>query len=330
MKGNSLDLARRAYLLRIMGLGLGALAMAAVLWEGATAWWLWGLLLLHGFIWPHLAFLRTLLRRSALRAERQHLLADALLGAAWLPLIGFNALPSVLVWVLLAANLLVAGGPVLLAKAVAGQLLVVGAMLLAGVGHWQWQTSAFELLGCLPLLLCYPLLWALLSYLGADKAGNGELAIECSPASIYPMSDWERLVEQRFLQCQGDLAAASIILLDMSQARRRRGEQWSSTQMRQLANILALQMRGGDKLGLWGNKGLGLLLPGTRLDAAVVIAERIRQQLTELSRDQGQLGLCAGVAGFSPAQRDHHGWLAQAELRLSKAKEAGRNRVVAA
>ena len=48
----------RVYRLRLLGLALGALPVASVLYQLHAAWWLWGLLGVNALVWPHLAHLR--------------------------------------------------------------------------------------------------------------------------------------------------------------------------------------------------------------------------------------------------------------------------------
>ena len=54
----------RMYLMRALGLGLGAICVAAVLYEHGASPALWGLLAANGFAWPHLAYLRVRARRD--------------------------------------------------------------------------------------------------------------------------------------------------------------------------------------------------------------------------------------------------------------------------
>ena len=55
---------RRMYLMRAVGLGLGAICVAAVLHEHGASPALWGLLVAHGFAWPHLAYVRVRANRE--------------------------------------------------------------------------------------------------------------------------------------------------------------------------------------------------------------------------------------------------------------------------
>ena len=49
---SGLSFARRTYLPRIVGLGIGFLCVFSVLYSQQPGPWVWGLLIFHGFIWP--------------------------------------------------------------------------------------------------------------------------------------------------------------------------------------------------------------------------------------------------------------------------------------
>lgn len=149
-------LPRRMYLPRVLGLGLGAVMVAgALLQAGQIA--LWPLLLLHGLAWPHLARLRSRLSADPGRTERHNLLLDGALGACWVPVMGFNLVPSVLVLGMLAMNNLAVGGRTLLLRGAvwkAGGLGVGTA--LAGVSM-QLTPDLVTVLAAVPFMLAYPL-----------------------------------------------------------------------------------------------------------------------------------------------------------------------------
>src|SRR5690606_26346270 len=86
----------RMYRMRMLGLGLSALSVAAVLYENGASHLAWGLLLLNLMVWPHVAWWRA--RRSPLprEAEFRNLVLDSTFGGAWVAMMQFNLLPSVL------------------------------------------------------------------------------------------------------------------------------------------------------------------------------------------------------------------------------------------
>ena len=79
---------RRIYPLRILGMGLGGMVVATVLWERQASPLAWTALLLATLVWPHVAYLLT--RRAAdpyaadtpeaMRAMPQHVVMTLLCG----------------------------------------------------------------------------------------------------------------------------------------------------------------------------------------------------------------------------------------------------------
>ncbi|HSV69909.1 MAG TPA: diguanylate cyclase [Methylibium sp.] len=142
---------------RGVGLGLGGVAVGGALWQvDAAAPW-WGLLALNALVWPQLACAWGLRSRRP-RPEQRNLLIDAALGGLWLPVMGFNPLPSVLIATMLLLNTLAFGGRPLFLRA----LVALAAVALPATGLFAaplqllptWPT----LLACLPFLAVYPLM----------------------------------------------------------------------------------------------------------------------------------------------------------------------------
>lgn len=50
------SLPKRTYRLRVLGMGLAALPLAAVMLELDSPPWAWGWMVLSCFLWPHLAY----------------------------------------------------------------------------------------------------------------------------------------------------------------------------------------------------------------------------------------------------------------------------------
>src|ERR1051325_7369620 len=96
-----LRLARRMYLPRIIGLALGGVAIASVLLVKDTHPALWLALLVSCIVWPHAALWRGERSRNPYRTELTNLAVDSALGGAWIALMEFNLLPSVLLLIML-------------------------------------------------------------------------------------------------------------------------------------------------------------------------------------------------------------------------------------
>ena len=174
--GRGLEAARRFYLPRVLGLALGFIAVAAVFLANAAHPLAWIALALHGFVWPHAAFIIS--RRSAdpYRSELRNLGFDSGLAGVWIVLMGANLLPSALLVAMLAMDKLSVRGWRFMCQCLGIQ---AGAALLAALVFgfdFRPETSFTQILACLPLLALYPLVvgWTAFSFARriADQQGR--------------------------------------------------------------------------------------------------------------------------------------------------------------
>lgn len=106
--------------------------------------------------------------------------------------------------------------------------------------------------------------------------------------------------------------------------------------LKEFANRIRAQTRGIDVVARFGGEEIVVVVPDTGLDAARQVAERIRER-TEAAVFVVQRGtstidvtVSIGVAVRQPEDTDPAQILKRADLALYQAKQAGRNRVVAA
>jgi diguanylate cyclase (GGDEF)-like protein len=101
--------------------------------------------------------------------------------------------------------------------------------------------------------------------------------------------------------------------------------------LRDLGIALRARMRKGDLLGRTGGKEFCILLPGTHIAAAQVIAERLRIEMGERSISTSQfdhinITVSIGVADFDIQSPQLDAMLQRADIALHTAKSNGRNR----
>jgi diguanylate cyclase (GGDEF)-like protein len=140
---------------------------------------------------------------------------------------------------------------------------------------------------------------------------------------------------QRLADCRRRGLAFSAVMIDIDhfkQVNDRHGHATGDAVLRSVGHALQTQMRGGDLVARYGGEEFSVLLPGSRLEAAQRIAERLRIMVCELAGED--MGLDRGITislGVAQARggEDLDALLSRADRALYAAKHGGRNRVVA-
>jgi len=133
-------------------------------------------------------------------------------------------------------------------------------------------------------------------------------------------------------QCRRNQSACALILLDIDHFKRvndNYGHATGDAALRDVANRLTESLRKTDISGRIGGEEFAILLPGTRLDRAAEVAEKLRQHIEE-ARVQF-LGIDLGITasfGVTAGLNDLEMLMRNADEALYQAKAEGRNRVV--
>lgn len=95
-----------------------------------------------------------------------------------------------------------------------------------------------------------------------------------------------------------------------------------------VARVLQRNLRASDVVCRYGGEEFAVILPGTGLRAAYLLAEKLRAQTPrQLSAEVGEdLTVSIGLAGFDPARADAASFVHAADELLFQAKRGGRNR----
>jgi len=145
-----------------------------------------------------------------------------------------------------------------------------------------------------------------------------------------------RAVEERLRALTGlaklGMGPLSLVLTDLdgfAEVNDHSGYAAGDRLLQAFAGLLHESCRGGDTIGRFEGEAFLMLLPGTKLDAAWNVAERVRRRTIAvgivLGPDAPRLTASFGVVEHRPADawRD---LLTRAETALVRAKRAGRNR----
>ena len=330
-----LEFVRRIYLPRTAGLALGAVAIAPVLWANGARPLLWLALALSTLAWPHLAYRLGMASADPYSTERRSLTIDSALGGAFIALMKFNLLPSVLLVVMLSMDKLAVGGPRFLARCTLALVTACAIAAWAAGFEVRPDTTLPEILGCLPLFVVYPLAVGITSYNMAKRMSYQSRQLEAMSRTdgmsrMLMRRAWEELVIEEFMLCRRTGSPSSILLLDIDDMKRineRHGYPVGDEVIRSVASILRDSLRAQDVAARYGGEKFAALLPGADAAQAEEIAGRAREAVASALLEQG--AQVSGSVSIGVAQLDagggHADWIAHADEALHAAKMQGGN-----
>ncbi len=114
----------------------------------------------------------------------------------------------------------------------------------------------------------------------------------------------------------------------------RYGHQTGDELLRIVARTLVNSCRKTDRVYRYGGEEFSVLLPETKLEAAIIVAEKIRENVARETKKTGNLfpegvTISVGVASFPEDATDLRSLISCADAALYRAKSLGRNRVIA-
>jgi diguanylate cyclase len=329
---------RRMYRPRVIGLALGGVATAGVLVANGAQAAVWAGLFFSAIVWPHLALWAGSLSRNPFRTELRSLLVDSALGGAWIALMQFNLLPSVVILIMLSMDKMAIGGASFLARCTLVLLLACAAVSAAMGFDVRLHTSMVQIIGSLPLLVLYPLVVGLTTYrLARRLREQSQLLSEVSRtdglSGLLNRRYWEDAVAAEFGRCLSTGRRASLLMLDIDHFKSlndQHGQPVGDEVIRNVAAILRAALREEDVPGRYGGEEFGILLPDTPGAGAEVIAERLRRRIegAALTKSGLRATVSIGIAEIGPQDLEYTVGIAHADRALYAAKERGRNRSV--
>lgn len=332
------SLPKRTYRFRMLGMGLAALPLSAVLHEINGHWAAWTWMVFICFVWPQLAFLVALRSRDPLRAELRNFMLDSVFAGSCAPLMHFNLLPSVVLVTVVLADKINTGIRGLWLRSLPGMLaaiVVVG--LLTGFALAP-RTSMIVLVASLPILIIHTLAVSQSSYQLVRKVQRQNLQLEAlsrvdALTGLDSRGHWQDQAETLLMQHQANGQPAVLLLLDVDHFKDvndRHGHAVGDDVLRAIANRIALDIRPGSHAGRLGGDEFVLALPQA-MPEAEALAERIRVAVEALRFEQLPALRCSVSIGLAPAPAAGlrlREWLEASDRALYRAKRAGRNRTM--
>lgn len=200
-----------------------------------------------------------------------------------------------------------------------------GAELLARVRHHLSLKQARKLLELLKIKL-----------MTADHVLD--LARRTDPLThLSNRRDVLEKIEHEAARCARGGAVFSLVQCEVdgfAEVNRKYGAETGDFLLVSAANIIRGQVRRQDIVGRWGDKEFMLLLPGTNVEGARIIAEKLCRQIGgfDFQKDELHLSLtlACGVSVFEKEAETAVDCLEKTKNALLEARQAGGNRIVIA
>ncbi len=340
-QGKGVSFARRIYLPRTIGLGVGSVCVATALYPLPSTHWVWALLVLHAFVWPHLAWQWA--RRSAnpYRAELRNMLCDSLAGGIWVGLMGISVLPSVAILAMMAMQNIAANGLRLMLQGLLANACGLLLCLLVLSPPIQFASTMLETYACLPLLVVYPIFIGWMGYKVALKLSEHkrilrQLSRTDSLTGLINHGSWKDLLQLEFSKARAVHRPCCVALIDIDHFKAindEYGHLVGDAVLKTFSQTLRDNIRETDLAGRYGGDEFCVILPGTHLHQAVDVLERLRQVVDNYCDAQWpglKVSLSIGIAPLESHITEAALWLNAADKALYRAKSTGRNRVVGA
>ena len=166
-----------------------------------------------------------------------------------------------------------------------------------------------------------------------------ELSVTDALTGLSNRRHFQDILNREFVLTQRYSAALSIIMIDIDHFKNyndSNGHLQGDVVLKKVATSLLHNTRGIDLTCRFGGEEFVILLPKTTTQGAMIAAEKLRSVIEkeifngeQESQPGGRLTLSLGVASYPVDSNDIQNLLELADRALYKAKEQGRNRVVA-
>ncbi len=332
-----LGFARRSFFARTGGLACALVMFAAVMAEKNAHWLQWLGPTIYCLAWPPLAWWLARRTDNPRDVERLNLLTDQFLIGIWMVPMDFNLLPVVLAVVMTGMNTIAGGGLRLLWRGLALQGLGVALGMVTYDWHWLPATSLPVIFAAIPLLVFQPLAVGYVAFtaihaLNKKRYELEQLSQHDGLSGLYNRMHWEKLVRNEFSRYQRGSDAAVLVMVDLDHFKLindTHGHTAGDEAIRRLAASFNRILRETDVSGRYGGEEFGILLPGTRAEAAGEVVERLRRDLVEHPLLDGQhVTASFGLVELDDEIESVEHWIRLTDTMLYRAKRLGRNRVV--
>ena len=345
-------LPRRVRAPRAVGMAVGAICIAAALYQHGGPAWLWLWMAIQVPLWPHVAYAFSSRNARPHEAEQRNLVTDCALAAFWLPAIGFNLLPSALALTMVTMDAIAVGGAALLWRALLAQATGIAVGCLAVGIHIELVPTLPTVVACLPVLVTYPLTVGLVMYRLSRRLSERGRELRAVNARLQELSHTDALtgvgnrrlfdhrLQEEWQRARRHGWSVALVMIDVDHFKRfndRHGHQKGDACLRRVAQSLrGCARRASDLVARYGGEEFVLILPDTALDDAAIIAHRCLGAIDEAlilhgdSPTAANVTVSIGVAAVhldAASDGDVERLVRAADEALYRAKHGGRHRV---
>ncbi|ADH84940.1 GGDEF domain-containing protein [Desulfurivibrio alkaliphilus] len=143
---------------------------------------------------------------------------------------------------------------------------------------------------------------------------------------------FKELLDQELIRYRRIPKPLSLLIFDIDHFKRVNdtyGHETGDLVLKEMAQLLQATVRRTDTPARWGGEEFLVLLPATTAEAAMALAEKLRQAIEEHDFPRvGRVTASFGVAAFHDGEQEESALLRRVDKALYQAKRQGRNRVV--
>lgn len=162
------------------------------------------------------------------------------------------------------------------------------------------------------------------------------LSITDGLTGLYNRRHFEHSVEREFLRVKrypADLSLAMIDIDHFKEVNDTYGHQFGDYVLREISDIIVNSFRKTDMVYRYGGEELVVILPEIALQDALNPIERLRNKIAQTrflyNNQEANITISVGVSSVSEPMQHHSALVGSADKALYKAKQSGRNKVVA-
>ena len=218
------------------------------------------------------------------------------------------------------------------AAALLSMALVQLALMVSGEGLQLFAAVASMVCAG---LVAPPLVWPLMRLWADAEAARAQLDVLASRddlTGVYNRRHLLVLIEREWARCRRYGLSAALLMVDIDHFKRindSHGHLAGDLMLREIARTISGTLRHPDLVGRYGGEEFMVFLPHADPLGALDVAERIRERVSRLSLEwRGESVRTTASLGVVSLGVQHHSLgalVADADLALYAAKEAGRN-----